>query len=163
MFLKALRDWICCFHLRYFFEKGIKALYAKRWETAAKLFEKVVADTDQRDLAERSRRFLLVCEKNLGGGPAQPDDDPFLLAVFEKNRGNYDEALAMCSRGGRQSKDERFAFLAASIRSLQGDFDKAAGLLETAIEQNPKNRVLAYFDSDFDDLRESPDHTHLFE
>jgi tetratricopeptide (TPR) repeat protein len=145
------------------FEKGIKALYAKRWEAAAKLFEKVVADTDQRDLAERSRRFLAICERNLRGGSAQQADDPFLLAVFEKNRGNFDEALAMCSRRGRQSKDERFAFLAASIWSLQGDFDKAVGLLETAIEHNPKNRVLAYFDSDFDELRESPDHTHIFD
>jgi len=145
------------------YEKGIKALYKKQWQNAAKHFEQVVAQTDQRDLAERSRRFLEVCGENLKEAKAGDDDDPFLLAVVERNLGNLDEALAMCARGGRQNKDERFAFLAASIYSLQGDFDKAVGLLSTAIEQNPKNRILAFVDSDFDELRESPEHTHIFD
>lgn len=144
------------------FEKGLKALHQNKWKEASQFFERILEETEESDLAQRSRRYLGVCRQNLAKTRAR-DEDPFLLAVYESNRGNYDAALALCSRGGRQSKDERFAYLAASVYSLQGDLEKAAKFLALAIELNPKNRIHAYHDSDFDALRDSSEHRHLFD
>lgn len=144
------------------FEKGLKALHQKKWREACKYFEKILEETGESDLAQRSRRYLGVCRQNLVK-PKANDEDPFLLAVYESNRGNYDEALALCSRGGRQSKDERFAYLAASVYSLTADLETASKFLALAIELNPKNRIHAYHDSDFEALRDSSEYRHLFD
>lgn len=144
------------------FAKGLKALHQKKWQEASKHFEKIVEETGESDLAQSARRYLGICRQNLAK-PEPKTDNPFLLAVYESNRGNYDEALALCSRGGRQSKDERFAYLAASVYCLTSDLEKAARFLELAIELNPKNRIHAYHDSDFEALRESSEYGHLFD
>lgn len=144
------------------FERGLKALHQNNWKEASKYFEKILEETGESDLAQRSRRYLGVCRQNLARSGPTPDD-PFLLAVYESNRGNYDEALALCSRGGRQSKDERFAYLAASVYSLKGDLEKASKFLALAIELNPKNRIHAYHDSDFEALRDSSEYRHLLD
>ena len=144
------------------FEKGLKALHQNKWREASKYFEKILEETGESDLAQRSRRYLGVCRQNLLKAGVNVED-PFLLAVYESNRGNYEEALALCSRGGRQSKDERFAYLAASVYSLTADLDKASKFLALAIELNPKNRIHAYHDSDFEALRDSSEYRHLFD
>jgi tetratricopeptide (TPR) repeat protein len=144
------------------FEQGLKALHQGKWQEARKYFEKILGETGESDLAQRSRRYLEICRQNLvKSGPK--NTDPFLLAVYESNRGNYDEALALCSRGGRQGKDERFAYLAASVYCLMGDLEKASKFLALAIELNPKNRIHAYHSSDFEVLRDSSEYRHFFD
>ena len=134
----------------------------KKWTEATKSLEKVAAEAQQRDLAARARTYLAICAVQNGADDAKSkDQDPFLMAVYERNRGNVEEALAICSRGGRQAKDERFAYLAAGILSATGDLDKSAKLLAQAIELNPKNRIHAFYDDDFDALRESEEHARL--
>jgi tetratricopeptide (TPR) repeat protein len=144
------------------YERGIKALHQGKWREAVKHLDRVVEESDEPDLVGQARRLARVCREKLGGTPKPKDDDPFLTAVYERNRGNLEEALAICSRGGRQSKDERFAYLAASLHSLMGDWEKAAKFLEQAIELNPKNRIHAFHDADFEDLRADPEYRELF-
>jgi len=144
------------------FGRGLKALHQKKWREASKYFEKILQETGESDLAQSARRSLGICRQNLAK-PKPQTDDPFLLAVYESNRGNYDEGLALCSRGGRQSKDGRSAYLAAAVYRLIGDLEKAAKYLELAIELNPKNRIHAYHDSDFEALRESSEYGHLID
>lgn len=142
------------------FERAVKATYQKKWREAAKMLEQIRKETDLPSLGQSARRFLAVCDENLSteSGP----DDPYLEAVFLRNRGELDEAIQICTRGGRSAKDERFAYLAAAIHSLQGDGEKAAELLARAIEMNDRNRVMAAHDEDFDSLRSDPDHSSLF-
>ncbi len=146
------------------YERGIRAMYGQRWSAAARLFARVAAAADEPELQERARQQLAACRAKQEEETDQrpPADDPFLLAVFHKNRGSYGEALQLCARGGRQSKDERFAYLAASIHALSGREEEAARFLELAIELNPKNRVHAFHDPDFAPLRARPEHGHLF-
>ncbi len=143
------------------YERGLKALHKGNWRTAAKDFQCVVDDSEQPDLVGKARRSLRLCEQQLAKNETQVDD-PFLEAVYERNRGNYEKALDICRRGGRQSKDERFAYLAASIYTLTGDLEKAVSFLELAIELNPKNRVHAFHDADFETLRSHQEYRQLF-
>jgi tetratricopeptide (TPR) repeat protein len=146
------------------YEQGLKAFHQKKWKAAADFFTRILDETDQVEFANRARRYLEMCRQQLeAAGSAPRDSDPFLMAVYERNRGNFEAALDLCSRGGRQGKDERFTYLAASLLAVMGEDEKAASVLAQAIELNPKNRIHAYHDSDFDSLRESSDHKQLFE
>lgn len=143
------------------YTQGTRALYAKKWRDAKKAFTQVLAETDHPELRIGAEKYLEVCEQHLSKPPSA--DDPFLLAVFERNRGNLEEALELCSRGGRTGKDDRFAYLASAIYTLQGDLEKAAELLESAISLDPKNRVHACYDSDFEALRADAEYAGMFE
>ena len=146
------------------YEQGLRDLHAGKWRQAAASFEKVVAESDQTDLAERARQFLATCarRREAAGEGAAGKADPYLEAVVAKNRGDLERALEISREGGRSKKDERFAFLAAGIYALEEREDEAVQALAVAMELNPKNRVHAFHDPDFASLRDKPEHAHLF-
>jgi tetratricopeptide (TPR) repeat protein len=141
---------------------GTKAMYQKKWHEAVKHFKQVLAETDQMELRSGAEKYLQVCEEHLGSS-AKKAEDPFLEAVYERNRGNLEQALDLCTRGGRAGRDERFAYLAAAIHAATDDFAKAAELLSSAIEMEPKNRVHACYDSDFAAMRGDGEYAGIFE
>jgi tetratricopeptide (TPR) repeat protein len=141
---------------------GLAALQAKDWKKAVGLFEQAVETSDRPEVKDRARQFLQVSRQRLeagGGKPAQDavEADPYLLAVYEKNRGNLDGALEMSRKEGRDQKDERFAYLAASIHAAENRLDEAVQALSRAIELSPKNRIHAFHDPDFAELRKNRD------
>ena len=133
------------------YDKALGLLYQKKWKEAAPLFENVVASADSPHLADRARQNLEICRQRTR--PEEDSPDPYLLAVFAKNEGNLEEALKLCTESGEVDKDERFAYLAASIRALAGDEEQAVEHLEAAIRLEPKNRVHAFHDPDFKELQ----------
>ncbi|HEY0512781.1 MAG TPA: hypothetical protein VGH73_12800 [Thermoanaerobaculia bacterium] len=150
--------------------QGLAALQGKSWSKAVELFERAVEQSDQPEVRDRARQFLVVSRQKLQGGEAKPakgaaaaePPDPYLLAVYEKNRGNLAEALEMSRKGGRDQKDERFAYLVASIHAAENRLEEAAQTLARAVELNPKNRIHAFHDPDFAELRKNRDHRALF-
>ena len=144
------------------FEAGLQAIDQGKYKEAKKHFSRVLEETTDIELAGRARLYLRVCDQKTSTKAAPKVEDPFLEAVFERNLGNFDAALEMCSRGGRKSKDEKFAYLAASIYALMDDNENAVKFLAMAIELNPKNRIHAFHDSDFEVLRSDPELKQLF-
>lgn len=141
--------------------QGLAALQAKDWKQAVERFEAAVELSDRPEVKDRARQFLTVSRQKVGGeqGPAS---DPYLQALYEKNRGNLAEALEISRKGGRDQKDERFAYLAASIHAVEDRLDEAAEVLAKAVELNPKNRIHAFHDPDFAELRKNRDLRPLF-
>jgi tetratricopeptide (TPR) repeat protein len=145
------------------FGRALKALHREKWAEASGLLERVIEETAQHQLAGSARRYLGVCQRNIQAAKGgKKSSDPFLVAVYERNRGDLDAASELCKGGGRRNKDERFAYLAAAIYSVQEDFENAAKYLGLAIEMNPKNRIHAGYDSDFDGLRQEPEYEDIF-
>jgi len=147
--------------------QGIAALQAKDWAKAVHLFEKAVEESDRPEVRDRARQFLTASRQKAQAGEAQPakgaaEPDPYLLAVYEKNRGNLKEALEISRKGGRDQKEERFAYLTASIHAIESRWDEAAQALTKAVELNPKNRIHAFHDPDFAELRKNRDLRPLF-
>ena len=101
------------------YEKALQAMYAQEWSKAIELFESVSAEAVG-ELAARAQQFASTARQRLAEAPPE---DPWLRAVYEKNRGRYAEALQVCSDGGRSGSDARFAYLAAVLHTLQGDAD----------------------------------------
>lgn len=135
------------------FGQAVAAAQRQRFREAAGMFQRLLAESDDEPtLRERSRQYLTLCEQRLANGSApaaDAEEDPYLQAVVAKNRGDFAEALALCRRGGRHRRDERMAYLAASILALQGELAEASELLAFAVGQNARNRVQAFHDSDF--------------
>jgi tetratricopeptide (TPR) repeat protein len=145
--------------------QGLAALQAKDWAKAVERFEEAVRESDRPEVRDRARQYLLASrQKAQGEKPAAKgaEADPYLQAVYEKNRGNLEEALEISRKGGRDQKDERFAYLTASLHALEGRWDEATQALTKAIELSPKNRIHAFHDPDFAELRKNRDLRPLF-
>ena len=148
--------------------QGLAALQAKDWAKAVEHFERAVEQSDQSEVKDRAKQFLNVSRqraqeaKPAGKGAVAEEPDPYLPAVYEKNRGNLAEALELSRKGGQDQKDERFAYLAASIHAVESRWDDAAQALARAVELNPKNRIHAFHDPDFAELRKNRDLRPLF-
>jgi len=132
------------------FEEAIAALHRHDWQRAAGLFEEVIATSDRRQLRDRAQQYLETCRRHEHAGALE---DPFLQAVYEKNRGDYLAALAVCHDHGTNDGDGRFTYLLASLQALTGEPDAALTTLATAIELDSRNRVHAYHDPDFEAIR----------
>jgi tetratricopeptide (TPR) repeat protein len=150
------------------FTKALDAFHKRDWGKAAELLESVLAESDRPDLSARARQYLAATRQKLEEAPGAKgkakgeEGDPFLRAVVEKNRGDAAAALELCRQGGRDQKDERFAYLAASIHAAEGRTEEAVQALSRAIELNAKNRVHAFHDPDFAELRKDRDHRQIF-
>lgn len=143
------------------FEEAVKALHKGKWAQAAELFDRVIEASDLLELVGAARQYLAICRAHLAPEEQGEAGDPFVRAVYLKNRGEYRAALELCD-GDKGQKDERFLYLAASIHALEGRMDEAAKVLARAIELNPKNRVHAFHDPDFARLRQDPERAGLF-
>lgn len=132
------------------FGKAVATAQQQNFRDAATMFRKLVEDAhDDPTLEARSREYLALCERRLAAQSAEADEDPYLRAVFAKNRGDFETALNLCRQGERHRQDERMAYLAASILALEGEVAEAAELLAFAVHRNARNRVQAVHDSDF--------------
>jgi tetratricopeptide (TPR) repeat protein len=146
---------------------GLQALQAKDWTKAVERFEEAVRESDRPEVRDRARQYLTASRQKVAEGEGETpakgaEADPYLQAVYEKNRGNLKEALEISRKGGRDQKDERFAYLAASVHAIEGRWDEATQALTKAIELNPKNRVHAFHDPDLAELRKNRDLRPLF-
>ena len=143
------------------FAKAIEKLHGGKYKQAAKLLEGVVESAEDVQLADRARQHLEICRSQTA--EASDGDDPYIRAVFEKNNGNLEQALELCQQQKGAAGDERYAYLMASIRALAGDEDEALELLEASISLEPKNRVHAYHDPDFEPLHDREEFTQLIQ
>jgi tetratricopeptide (TPR) repeat protein len=131
------------------YQQGLEALYAGQWERAATLLETVAGD-NAGELSARAGQFAAVARQRLAEAPPE---DPWLRAVYEKNRGRFAEAMAMCRDDGRCESDGRFAYMAAVLHTLQGDLESGRAHLERAVVLDPHNRAHALHDPDLRPLR----------
>jgi tetratricopeptide (TPR) repeat protein len=125
-------------------------------EKAIGLFTRVVAaGDDEPELTDRARQFLAICrQRQAENGTQHEAEDPYVLAVYHRNRGDLAMALSIARRGNRHRRDERLAYLAAALHAERGEAAEAVELLGLAIELNPLNRSHALADPDFAALRD---------
>ncbi len=141
------------------YTRGIELLNKQEWAKAAEVFEKIATSSDAIHLADRARQSLAICVERIGDH-STGDGDHYVRAVVEKNHGNLEQALEICRQHGNP-EEEPFAYLMASIQALGGAEDEALELLANAIREEPKNRVHAYHDSDFQSLHGSEEFSQL--
>lgn len=148
------------------FEKAVKAVGKHDYEKGRETLETLISShSEERDILERARTYLALCERALEKKPSfKPKTfEEFLsYGVFLHNRGEFQEALKCLQQAAEiHPKNEHALYCVAATASRSGDAPVAMKALRSAIAVNPANRALARSDSDFDPVREDEEFIEL--
>ena len=140
------------------YEQAVRTLQQHNYSKAADLLRHVMTSfPEERELIERSRMYLSLCERQLRPLMAEPENtaERLYAATLALNAGKLDDAMAHLERilQGEPSHDQALYMMAVAFAERDQVSD-AIRYLQQAIEANPENRALARVDPDLDDLRD---------
>jgi Tfp pilus assembly protein PilF len=139
------------------YERGVQALQRHDFKAAADLFRAVLDRyPDERELLERARLYLRVCERETARQPQGPKTpaERVYAATVALNSGDHAGALAHLQRALDEDPNSDHAHYTMAVAlGMRGRTDEALGHLRKAIGLNPDNRALARQDPDLDGLR----------
>jgi tetratricopeptide (TPR) repeat protein len=140
------------------FDRGVAALQKKKFEEAERNFQDLIEKyADEKELVDRARVYLAVCERQKKARPALTEaEDFYYAAVLEKNRGNVPEAIEHLKHAAKKNGGGRVDFLLACCYAQSGEPGTALEHLKKAIDEDQRHRILARHDSDFDPVRDNP-------
>ena len=139
------------------YEKALKALQRRDLSTASNLFQRVIDDfPEERELHERSRRYLEVCRRGSAPKPTpQTLEERVYAATLALNAGAPDEALRHLEAALSERPDsDDVQYMLAVANAADGEHSAAVTHLQRAIELNPDNRFLARNEPSFEALQD---------
>jgi tetratricopeptide (TPR) repeat protein len=140
------------------YESGVRALQRHDFVAAAGGFREVIQRyPDERELVERARLYLQVCERETARRPSGPQTPTewVYAATVALNAGDSDGALEHLNRALSQDPDSDHAHYIMSVALLErGDVHKSLDHLRQAISLNPDIRSNAIQDPDLASLRD---------
>jgi len=142
------------------YERGLQALQRRDFAASAAALRTVIERyPDERELLERARLYLKVCERELEPKEPTPKtpDEWVYAATVAQNSGDEPTALKHLQRALTEDpRHDHAHYLMAVAMAQRGDPATALDHLRRAIALNPENRSRARQDSDFDIVREDP-------
>ena len=140
------------------YEQAVRTLQQHNFSKAADLLHHMMATfPEERELIERSRVYLALCERQLRPLTAEPQNtaERLYAATLALNAGDLDAAVGHLEQILREqpAHDQALYMLGVSYAQRDQHAD-AIRYLQQAIEANPENRALARVDPDLDDLRD---------
>jgi len=142
------------------YESAVRGLQRHDYVGAAAAFRQVLQRyPEERELAERARLYLRVCERETAQRPAGPQTtaERVHAATMSLSAGDSDAALGHVQRALDQEPGSHHAhYMMAVIRSTRAENAAAVEHLRKAIELNPESRSIARNDADLEALRQSP-------
>lgn len=150
------------------FEKAMKALGKRDYEKAKEHLETLLAaHAEERDVAERARLFLGLCQRALEKKTVfrpKSFDDLLNYGVYLHNRGEHAEALKLLRQAAElQPKNEHALYCIAATSAQTGDVADALQALRAAIQASPASRAQARADADFDPIRENEEFLEILD
>jgi len=139
------------------FERGFQALQQRQYGKAAEFLGAVVNNfIDEKDLQERARVYLAICERQVARD-AKPRsfEDRLHAATVIVNRGAFDEALALLRKLENDEPGNDYVHYLQSVAFTSvGNAEQALAHLRKAIELAPENQLRAAQDPDLESLRQ---------
>ena len=133
------------------FEAGMKLFHVRRLQEARDHF-KVAAEGPERDVAQRARINIAMCDRRLQQATVllRSSEDYYNYGVallntrkVEEARGHLEQALQLAPEA------DHIHYALALAQALSGDLANAHDHLKRAIDLEPRNRLLARQDADF--------------
>ncbi len=145
------------------FGVAVRFFQKQNYNKAHEVFRKLT-ESSIREVADRARVHLRLCEQRLGGrAPAlKSADDYYHLGVAELNARRLEEAIEHLKKADKAApnrEDVRYALAAA--HALRGNSQSALEHLKAAIALRPENRFQARHDDDFRSLADDPQFRQL--
>ena len=139
------------------YEQALEALQRRDLTAAAGRFQQVIDQfPEERELHERCRLYLKVCERESKPPPApETFEEQIFAATLALNAGAHDEALQHLEVAMTQDPNsDQVQYMLAVARAASGEPSTAVAHLKRAIELNPDNRFLARQEPSFEPLQE---------
>jgi tetratricopeptide (TPR) repeat protein len=145
------------------YQAAVQLLQQGKFDRALAAFEKLQPDAPI-EIRERCRIYIATCRRQLEKPTlsfATPEEH-FDFAIAQLNNGYYEEAREHFDRILAQVPDADYVFYGlALLNSVTGQSQDCLTNLARAIELNPKNRLQARVDNDFQNMVDDPRFTEL--
>ena len=149
------------------YERGLQALQRRDFAAAAEALRNVIARyPDERELLERARLYLKVCERELEPReqPPKTADDWVYAATVALNSADEPAALHHLTRALEANpRHDHAHYMMAVATARRSESERALEHLRQAVSLNPENRSLARQDPDLDSLRGLPGYAEAIE
>lgn len=145
------------------YQTAVQLVQQGKFERAITAFEKVLP-TAPPEIVERCRMYINTCQKQLDkkGLAFQTPGERYDYAVSLINTGDFEEATNQLKGIITDDPNADFAFYGlALLYSITGKTQDCLDSLSQAIELNPKNRLQARTDNDFQSMVDDPRFTEL--
>jgi tetratricopeptide (TPR) repeat protein len=139
------------------YERGLQALQRRDFASAAEALRNVIARyPDERELLERARLYLKVCERELEPREQAPKsaDDWVYAATLALNSADEPAALHHLTRALEANpRHDHAHYMMAVATARRSEFGRSLEHLRHAVALNAENRSLAKQDPDLEVLR----------
>ncbi len=145
------------------YEAALRLMQEGKYEKAHTAFDKMLA-VGAGDLADRVRMYINACVQQVSKGKTTftSNEEQYDYAISLLNDGHYEDAREQFQSILKQNDKADYAFYGlAVLASMTGDSHTCLEHLTEAIRQNPRNRIQARADSDFQDMADDPRFTEL--
>jgi tetratricopeptide (TPR) repeat protein len=145
------------------YQSAVQLLQQGKFDRALAAFEKLMPDAPM-EIRERCRIYIVTCQRQLEKPSlnfATPEEH-FDFAIAQLNNGYYEEAREHFDRILDQVPDADYVFYGlALLNAVTGQSQDCLTNLSRAIDLNPKNRLQARVDNDFQSMADDPRFTEL--
>ncbi|HEY0264904.1 MAG TPA: hypothetical protein VGC07_10315 [Granulicella sp.] len=145
------------------YEEALRLLQAGKYEKAHSAFLEMLTAAPA-DLAASIRMYISACLQQINKQAAsfQSHEERYDYAISLLNEGLYEDARQQFQEIIVANGSADYAFYGlAVLASMTGDAHGCLEHLTEAIRQNPRNRIQARSDSDFQDMADDPRFTEL--
>jgi len=145
------------------YQAAMQLLQQGKYDKALAAFEKLLS-TAPAEILERSKMYIQTCQRQLEKHNLTflTPEEHYDYAVSQLNTGYFEEAREQFDNILVAHPDADYAFYGlALLDSITGRTQDCLGHLARAIELNPKNRLQARADNDFQSMVDDPRFTEL--
>jgi tetratricopeptide (TPR) repeat protein len=145
------------------YEAALQLLQQRKYDKAHEAFDKMLIASPA-DLGDRIRMYISACVQQISKGQTTftSHEEQFDYAISLLNIGQYEDAREHFQAILKANPSADYAFYGlAVLASMTGDSNTCLEHLTEAIRQNPRNRIQARADSDFQDMADDPRFTEL--
>jgi tetratricopeptide (TPR) repeat protein len=150
-------------HALALYEQAVKLMQTGRYKEAHEAFTEMLADSPP-DVAASIRMYVNACLLQVKKGTTSfaSHEEHYDYAISLLNEGNYEDARQAFQQILAENESADYALYGlAVLASMTGDTNTCLEHLTEAIRRNPRNRIQARSDSDFQDMADDPRFTEL--
>jgi tetratricopeptide (TPR) repeat protein len=145
------------------YQAAVQLLQQGKYEKALVALEKLLPEAPA-ELQDRCRVYIVTCRRQMEKGSLSflTPEEHYDYAISQLNTGYYEEAREQFNNilTGHPAADYAFYGLAV-LEAITGHVQDCLDNLARAIELNPKNRLQARVDNDFQNMVDDPRFTEL--
>ena len=145
------------------YEAAVLLLQQGKYEKAQNALEKLLPEAPA-EIQDRCRMYISTCQRQLQGRARSfpTPEEHYDFAISLLNTGYYEESREQLNQILNDHPGADYAFYGlAVLEAITGRAQDCLSNLARAIELNPKSRVQARVDNDFQNMADDPRFTEL--